>query len=80
MAEKKMSLELKYERKRIKRVVKLPPICSDYEPVSYGDWCKKAELCKNASGAWEGIAGGTCRGGTDPDGREKMKKRLAARV
>ena len=75
-----MELKLKYKRKRIKKVIKLPPICVDYEPREGSDWCKKAALCKNASSAWEGIELGHCRGGTDPEEREKMQKKFAGRT
>jgi len=80
MAEKKKvklkNLRFKYERKRIKREVKLPPKCKDYEPESFGPWCRKAKLCKNATSSTEGKADGICKGGTDPEELENRKKKL----
>jgi hypothetical protein len=65
----------KYERKRIKKIVKMPPLCPDYDPVDYGDWCKKAKLCKNATyGGNRDKAEGVCFGGTS---QEERKDRFA---
>lgn len=76
MAEKKKgSLGFKYERKRIKRDKKLPPLCLDYEPGSIGS-CKKAPLCKNASNSIEGVEFGFCYGGTKESEREERARKL----
>jgi hypothetical protein len=69
-------LGFKYERKRIKREVTLPSMCKDYEPESFGPWCTKAKLCKNATSSAEGKADGLCKGGTDPEEIERRQKKL----
>jgi len=79
MEEKKIksgSLGYKYERKRINKEIKLPPLCKDYEPTAYGPYCGKAKLCKNATYSSEGKADGICVGGTDPGERETRRERL----
>jgi len=72
----KTNLGFKYEHKRIKREIKLPAICKDYESVTYSANCKNAKLCKNATYNTEGKAQGVCFGGTDPEEHENKKKRL----
>ena len=42
-------LGFKYERKRIKRIKKMPPLCSDYQSEESSDNCEKASFCKNAT-------------------------------
>ena len=74
---KKGSLGFKYERKRIKKEIKLPPLCADYESVTYSNSCKKAKYCKNATFVREGKADGVCFGGTAIEEREDRQKRLA---
>ncbi|PIS29054.1 hypothetical protein COT42_06385 [Candidatus Saganbacteria bacterium CG08_land_8_20_14_0_20_45_16] len=71
-----VSLGFKYERKRIKRKIKLPPLCIDYEADGSSEYCKKANLCKNATTAWEGEAIGTCRGGIYAEERERRKEKF----
>lgn len=73
---KKEQLGFCYERKRIKREIKLPVLCKDYKPVSYSDCCDKAKLCKNATYSTEGKASGVCFGGTQDSEREDRKIRL----
>ena len=68
------NLGFKYERKRLKREKKFPPLCPDYEPDSNGENCKKAALCKNATYGWEGIEMGSCYGGTKEREREKKRE------
>lgn len=71
----KKNMGFKYERKRIKRDKKLPPLCPDYQPIKYSDCCEKAKLCKNATYGFEGTAWGNCYGGTRSSEREDRKKR-----
>ncbi|MFH1683881.1 MAG: hypothetical protein ABIA67_03260 [Candidatus Margulisiibacteriota bacterium] len=73
---KKGNMGFKYERKRIKRDKKLPPLCQDYEPGSIGS-CKKAPVCKNASNSIDGVEYGFCYGGTKSSEREDREKRFA---
>jgi hypothetical protein len=70
-------LEYNYERKRIKRDKKLPPLCPNYESVTYSNNCKKAKYCKNATYGREGKAEGICFGGTAIEEREDRRRRLA---
>jgi len=68
-------LEYNYERKRIKRDKKLPPLCPDYEVGEGGDKCNKSELCKNATYGWKDQAFGSCYGGTRSSEREDRERR-----
>ena len=77
--EKLENLGFKYERKRIKRERKLPPLCPDYEPGSIGS-CKKAPLCKNASNSIEGVEFGFCYGGTKESERESRIKAIEGKL
>ena len=69
------TLNFKYERKRIKRDKKLPPLCSNYEPRGGSNCCEKADLCKNATRGIEGVAYGFCYGGTKSSELEDRKKK-----
>ena len=73
----KEKLGFKYERKRIKRIKKLPPLCRDYKPEEGLDSCEKAGFCKNATHSFEGQKWGICYGGTKSSEREKRERSLA---
>ena len=75
LKQKENNLGFKYERKRIKRDKKLPPLCSDYDPDNSG-YCKKANLCKNATYGSEEKPSGICFGGTKNSEIEHRKKYL----
>ena len=70
-------LGFKYERKRIKRIKELPPLCPDYKSEGSSGNCEKAGVCKNATHSFEGQKWGICYGGTKSSEREKREKSLA---
>jgi hypothetical protein len=74
-AEKLMGF--KYERKRIKREIKMPPLCPDYDPEEGRDKCKKSDFCNNATTNYKGVALGVCYGGTRNTERNDRLVRLA---
>jgi len=73
-------LGFKYVRKRIKKEIKLPPLCPDYEIKGSYDGCLKARFCKNASYGWKDEAIGSCYGGTKGSEREDRGKKLKLRT
>lgn len=71
-----VAMGFKYERKRVKKEIKLPPLCADYESVTYSNNCKKAKYCRNATYGREGKAEGVCFGGTEAEEIENREKYL----
>jgi hypothetical protein len=73
---KERRLEYKFARKRIVKERRLPVLCRDYEKRNGSDDCLKADICKNATYAWDNMAWGTCYGGTRKSERESRKSRI----
>ena len=70
----KRKLGFGYERKRIKRIKIMLPLCPDYQPKEGSGSCEKAGFCKNATYGFEGQSWGTCYGGTKSSEREDRRK------
>ena len=74
MDKKKIKLNFRYERRRIKKEKIGPVICKDFKKKEFGDSCALSMKCKNAT--YRGELSGLCYGGAKGTELRDRKKYL----